>query len=98
MSCVTRTQCSWVSSLKASKRSVSESTGSSRSGEGLEGAAACGSWVVVEVGGMRTGQCFPGDRPGNHTEPETHKAHPRPRAHDQSHMTPQVAGHQVCPT
>ena len=44
MSCVTRTWCSWVSSQNASKRSVSESTGSSRSGEGLEGAAACGCW------------------------------------------------------
>ena len=42
MSCVTRTRSSWVSSQKASKRSVSESTGSSRSGEGLEGAASRG--------------------------------------------------------
>ena len=42
MSCVTRTRCSWVSSQKASKRSVSESTGSSRSGEGLDGAASRG--------------------------------------------------------
>ena len=38
---MTRTRCSWVSSHNASKRSVSESTGSSGSGEGLEG-AACG--------------------------------------------------------
>ena len=53
--------------------------------------------VVVEVGGLRTGQCLPGDRPGIHTELETHKSHPRPRAHDQSHMAPQAAGHQVCP-
>ena len=44
MSCVTRTRCSWVSSQNASKRSVSESTGSSRSGEGLEEAAVCGCW------------------------------------------------------
>ena len=44
MSCVTRTRCSWVSSQNASKRSVSASTGSSRSGEGLEGAAACDYW------------------------------------------------------
>ena len=44
MSCVTRTRCSWVSSQNASKRSVSESTGSSRSGEGLEGDATCGYW------------------------------------------------------
>ena len=35
-----RTRCSWVSSQNASKLSVSESTGSSRSGEGLEGAAS----------------------------------------------------------
>ena len=42
MSCVTRTRCSWVSSQNASKRSVRESTGSSGSGEGLEGAAAGG--------------------------------------------------------
>ena len=40
MSWVTRTRCSWVSSQNASKRSVSESTGSSRSGEGLGGAVA----------------------------------------------------------
>ena len=53
--------------------------------------------VGVEVGGSRTGQCLPGDRPGSHTELETHKSHPRPRAHDQSHMAPQAAGHQVCP-
>ena len=41
---MTRNWCSWVSSQKASKRSVSESTGSSRSGKGLEGAASvsCG--------------------------------------------------------
>ena len=44
--------------------------------------------VVVEVGGTRTGQCLPGDRLGSHTEPDTHKARPRPRAHDQSHMAP----------
>ena len=49
--------------------------------------------VVVEVGGSRTGQC----RLGSHTELETHKASPRPRAHDHIHMAPQVAGHQVCP-
>ena len=39
---MTRTRCSWVSSQKASKRSVSESIGSSRSGEGLEGAVSVG--------------------------------------------------------
>ena len=42
MSYVTRTRCSLVSSQNASKRSVMESTGSSGSGEGLEGVAAGG--------------------------------------------------------
>ena len=53
--------------------------------------------MVVEVGGTRTGQCLPGDRPGIHIEPDTHEARPRPRAHDRNHMAPQVAGHHVCP-
>ena len=44
MSWVIRTRCSCVSSQKASKRSMRASTGSSRSGVGLEGVAA-------EVGG-----------------------------------------------
>ena len=39
---MTRTRCSWVSSQNALKRSVSASTGSSRSGEGLEGVAVGG--------------------------------------------------------
>ena len=42
ISCVMRTQCSRVSSQNASKCSVRESTGSSRSGVGLEGAASEG--------------------------------------------------------
>ena len=42
ISCVMRTWCSWVSSQNESKRSVRESTGSSRSGVGLEGAASEG--------------------------------------------------------
>ena len=37
---VRRTQCSWVSSQNASKRSVRASTGSSKSGVGLDGIAA----------------------------------------------------------
>ena len=37
------------------------------------------------------------DRPGSHTEPDTHEARPRPRAHGRNHMAPQVAGHPVCP-
>ena len=44
ISCVMRTRCSWVSSHNASKRSVRTSTGSSKSGVGLDGAAS-------EVGG-----------------------------------------------
>ena len=97
MSCVTRTRCSWVSSQNASKRSVSESTGSSRSGEGLEGSSSEDAKMVVEVGGTRTSQCLPENRPGSHTEPDTYEARPRPRAHARSHRPPQVAGHQVCP-
>ena len=42
ISCVMRTRCSWVSSHNASKRSVRESNGSSRSGVGLEGATSEG--------------------------------------------------------
>ena len=53
--------------------------------------------MVVEVGGTRTGQCLPEDRPGSHTEPDTHEARPRPRAHARNHRPSQVAGHQVCP-
>ena len=53
--------------------------------------------MVVEVGGTRTGQCLFGDRPGIHNEPDTHEARPRPRAHGRNHITPQVAGHPVCP-
>ena len=40
ISWVMRTRCSWVSSHKALKLSVRASTGSSRSGLGLDGAAA----------------------------------------------------------
>ena len=53
--------------------------------------------MVVAVGGTRTGQCLPGDRPGIHTEPDSRAARPRPRAHGRNHMAPQVAGHPVCP-
>ena len=42
ISYVMRNGCYWVSSQNASKRSVRESTGSSRSGVGLEGAASEG--------------------------------------------------------
>ena len=54
--------------------------------------------MVVEVGGKRTGQCLPEDRPGSHTEPDSRAARPHPRAHDWNHMAPQVVGHQVCPS
>ena len=40
ISCVRKTQCSWVSSQNASKRSVRASTGSFKSGGGLDGVAA----------------------------------------------------------
>ena len=40
ISYVKRTRCSWVSSHNASKRSVRASTGSSKSGVGLDGAAS----------------------------------------------------------
>ena len=53
--------------------------------------------VVVEVGGTRTGQCPPKDRPGIHNEPDNRESHPRPRTHGLNHKPPQVAGHPVCP-
>ena len=97
MSCVTRTRCSWVSSQKVSKRSVSESTGPQDRVKDWRELPLVATGMVVEVGETRTGQCLPEDHPGSHTELDTHKARPRPRAHDQSHMAPQGAGHQVCP-
>ena len=54
--------------------------------------------VVVEVGGTRTAQCPPGDRPGVHNEPDNREARPRPRAHGRNRMPPQVVGHPVCPS
>ena len=53
--------------------------------------------IVVEVGGTRTGQRLPGDRPGIHNEPDTHETRPRLRARGRSRRPPQVAGHPVCP-
>ena len=53
--------------------------------------------VVVVVGGMRTAQCLPGDRPGRKNGPDSWEARPRPRARDRSRRSPQVAGHPVCP-
>ena len=54
--------------------------------------------MVVAVGGTRTGQWLPGDRPGIYNEHDTHEARPRLRAHGHNHMAPQVAGHPVCPS
>ena len=54
--------------------------------------------MVVEVGGMTTGQCLPVDRPGSHTERDNHAAHPRSRAHGRNRRPPQVAGQPVCPS
>ena len=54
--------------------------------------------MVVEVGGTRTGQCLPEDRPGSYTEPNNRAARPRPRAHGQNCWPPQVARHPVCPS
>ena len=48
ISWIMRTRCSWVSSQNASKLSVRASTGSSRLGVGLDGAAS-------EVGGCGGG-------------------------------------------
>ena len=54
--------------------------------------------MVVEVGGTRTGQCPPEDRPGSHTEPDNRADRPRLRAHGRNRSPPQVAGHSVCPS
>ena len=44
----------------------------------------------------RTAQCHPGDRPGVQKGPDIRGAHPRPTAHCQSRMSPQVVVHSVC--
>ena len=54
--------------------------------------------MVVEVGGMRTGQCPPEDRLGSHTKPDNLAARPCPRAHGRNRRPPQVVGHLVCPS
>ena len=53
--------------------------------------------VVIEVGGTRTGQCPPGDRPGIHNEPDNREDRPRPRAHGRNRRPPQGVGHPVYP-
>ena len=54
------------------------------------------SAVGVVVGEWRTAQSHPGDRPGVQNGPEIHGAHPCPRAHCPSRMSPQVVVHPVC--
>ena len=54
--------------------------------------------VMVEVGGTRTGQCPPRDRPGVHNEPDNREDRPRLRAHGRNHRPPQVVGHPVYPS
>ena len=54
--------------------------------------------VVVVVGGTRTAQCLPRDRPGSQNGPNSREASPRPRARVRSRRSPQVAGHPVCPS
>ena len=54
--------------------------------------------VVVEVGGTRTAQCLPGDRPGSQNGPDSREARPRPRARGRNRRLPQVVGHPVCPS
>ena len=55
------------------------------------------SVVVGVVGEWRTARRHPGDRSGIQNEPDTRGAHPRPRAHCPSRMSPQVVVHPVCP-
>ena len=54
--------------------------------------------MVVEVGGTRTAQCPPGDRPGVHNELDNREARPCLRAHGRNRRPPQVVGHPVCPS
>ena len=52
----------------------------------------------MDVGGTRTAQHPPGDRPGIQNGRDSHEARPRPRPHDRNHRAPQVVGHPVCPS
>ena len=54
--------------------------------------------VVVEVGGTRTTQCLPGDRPGSQNWPDSREARPRPRARGRNRRSPQVMVYPVCPS
>ena len=53
---------------------------------------------MVEVGGTRTAQHPPGDRPGIQNVPDSCGARPRPRAHGRNRRPPQVMVHPVCPS
>ena len=53
---------------------------------------------VVEVGGTRTTQCLPVDRPGSQNGPDSHESRPRPRARGRNRIPPQVMVHPVCPS
>ena len=52
----------------------------------------------MEVGGTRTAQYLPRDRPGIQNEPDSRGACPRPRAHGMNRRPPQVVVHPVCPS
>ena len=54
------------------------------------------SAVVGVVEEWRTAQCHPRDRLGVQNGPDNHGAHPRPRAHCPSRMSPQVVVHPAC--
>ena len=50
----------------------------------------------MEVGGTRTAQYLPGDRPEIQNRPDSREARPRLRAHGLNHRSPQVVAHPVC--
>ena len=52
----------------------------------------------MEVGGTRTAQHPPGDRPGVQNRPDNREARPRLRAHGWNHRPPQVVGHPIFPS
>ena len=54
--------------------------------------------MVVEVGGTRTAQYPPGDRPGIQNWPDSRGARPRRRDHGLNHRPSQVVVHPVCPS
>ena len=50
----------------------------------------------MEVGGTRTAQYPPRDRPGIQNGPNSREARPRLRAHGLNHRSPQIVAHPVC--